>query len=64
MAWLGRAWARFKGHYGAMHDDILAAFDISDRVAVVTGAASGIGRGTAVTLAKAGGFGGAGRRRR
>ena len=37
-----------------MHDDILAAFDISDRVAVVTGAASGIGRGTAVTLAKAG----------
>ncbi|WP_420638715.1 SDR family NAD(P)-dependent oxidoreductase [Candidatus Poriferisocius sp.] len=37
-----------------MHDDILAAFDLSDRVAVVTGAASGIGRGTAVTLAKAG----------
>ncbi|MCY4271147.1 MAG: SDR family oxidoreductase [bacterium] len=37
-----------------MHDDIMAAFDISERVAVVTGAASGIGRGTAVTLAKAG----------
>ncbi len=37
-----------------MHDDITAAFDISERVAVVTGAASGIGRGAAVTLAKAG----------
>jgi len=37
-----------------MHDDTMAAFDIPERLAVVTGAASGIGRGTAVTLAKAG----------
>ncbi|WP_419917906.1 SDR family NAD(P)-dependent oxidoreductase [Candidatus Poriferisocius sp.] len=37
-----------------MHDDLVAAFDLSDRVAVITGAASGIGRATAVTLAQAG----------
>jgi 3-oxoacyl-[acyl-carrier protein] reductase len=37
-----------------MHADIEKAFDLSARVAVVTGAASGIGRQAAITLAQAG----------
>jgi 3-oxoacyl-[acyl-carrier protein] reductase len=37
-----------------MHQDIEKAFTLAGRVAVVTGAASGIARGTAVVLAKAG----------
>ncbi|MGO8864436.1 MAG: SDR family NAD(P)-dependent oxidoreductase [Acidimicrobiales bacterium] len=35
-------------------DEVVAAFSLEDRTAVVTGAASGIGRETAVTYAKAG----------
>jgi 3-oxoacyl-[acyl-carrier protein] reductase len=37
-----------------MHRDIEHAFTLDGRTAVVTGAASGIGRGTAIVLAKAG----------
>lgn len=37
-----------------MHEDLERAFSLSGRVAVVTGAASGIGRQTAVTFAQAG----------
>jgi 3-oxoacyl-[acyl-carrier protein] reductase len=37
-----------------VHEDLERAFDLSGRVAVVTGAASGIGRQTAVTFAQAG----------
>ena len=38
----------------AVADEVVAAFSLEDRTAVVTGAASGIGRETAVTYAKAG----------
>ena len=37
-----------------MHEDLTREFDMSDRVAVVTGAGSGIGRETAIALAQAG----------
>ena len=37
-----------------MHDDLIHDFSLADRVAVVTGAASGIGRETARVLAQAG----------
>jgi 3-oxoacyl-[acyl-carrier protein] reductase len=37
-----------------MHDDIADAFDLTNRVAVVTGAASGIGRAASLLFAKAG----------
>jgi 3-oxoacyl-[acyl-carrier protein] reductase len=37
-----------------MHADLERAFDLSDRVAVVTGAASGIGRAASLVFAKAG----------
>ena len=37
-----------------MHDDLERAFDLSGRVAVVTGAASGIGRAASLVFAKAG----------
>ncbi|MGD9793782.1 MAG: SDR family NAD(P)-dependent oxidoreductase [Acidimicrobiia bacterium] len=37
-----------------MHPDLTNAFSLNDRVAVLTGAAGGIGRETAITFAKAG----------
>jgi 3-oxoacyl-[acyl-carrier protein] reductase len=37
-----------------MHVDLARAFDLTDRVAVVTGAASGIGQATSILFAKAG----------
>jgi 3-oxoacyl-[acyl-carrier protein] reductase len=37
-----------------LHDDIIAAFSLDGRTAVVTGAAAGIGRQTAITYAQAG----------
>lgn len=37
-----------------MHEDLAGAFSLDGRIAVVTGAASGIGRDTAVVLAQAG----------
>jgi 3-oxoacyl-[acyl-carrier protein] reductase len=37
-----------------MHPDIQNAFDLTDRVAVITGAASGIGRAASILFAKAG----------
>ena len=37
-----------------LHDDIVAAFSLDGRTAVVTGAAMGIGRQTAITYAQAG----------
>jgi len=37
-----------------MHDELIQAFALSQRVAVVTGAAGGIGRAAAITFAKAG----------
>jgi 3-oxoacyl-[acyl-carrier protein] reductase len=37
-----------------MHDDLIREFSLDGRAAVVTGAASGIGRATAVALAEAG----------
>src|SRR3954463_1062397 len=37
-----------------LHDDLVAAFSLDGRTAVVTGAAMGIGRETAITYAKAG----------
>ena len=37
-----------------LHDDIVAAFSLEGRTAVVTGAAMGIGRQTAITFAQAG----------
>ena len=38
----------------ALHNDIAAAFSLDGRTAVVTGAANGIGRQTAITFAQAG----------
>lgn len=37
-----------------MHPDLAQAYDLTDRIAVVTGAASGIGRAAAILFAKAG----------
>src|SRR4051812_44867308 len=37
-----------------LHDDVVAAFSLDGRTAVVTGAAMGIGRQTAITYAQAG----------
>jgi 3-oxoacyl-[acyl-carrier protein] reductase len=46
--------AAASGPARAVADEVVAAFSLEDRTAVVTGAASGIGRETAVTYAKAG----------
>jgi 3-oxoacyl-[acyl-carrier protein] reductase len=46
--------AAAEGPARSMSDEVVAAFSLEDRTAVVTGAASGIGRETAVTYAKAG----------
>ena len=46
--------AAASGPARSVADEVVAAFSLEDRTAVVTGAASGIGRETAVTYAKAG----------
>jgi 3-oxoacyl-[acyl-carrier protein] reductase len=46
--------AAAEGPARSMSDEVVAAFSLEERTAVVTGAASGIGRETAVTYAKAG----------
>ena len=46
--------AAAEGPARSVSDDVVAAFSLEDRTAVVTGAASGIGRETAVIFAKAG----------
>src|SRR5688500_10661526 len=43
-----------KGEGASVHPDVAAAFSLDGRTAVVTGAAMGIGRETAITYAKAG----------
>jgi 3-oxoacyl-[acyl-carrier protein] reductase len=46
--------AAAKQHDSAMHPDVAAAFSLDGRTAVVTGAATGIGRQAAITYAMAG----------
>jgi 3-oxoacyl-[acyl-carrier protein] reductase len=46
--------ARGEGHRAGVHPDVVDGISLAGRIAVVTGAASGIGRATAILYARAG----------